>query len=696
MAEYKEGDVVKLPDGTHQQLMNFGGQLKWLPVEYKADPTIMERLGRGMMDVGQGLKQGYLWAFGDDKEFKDYTAEVDKEVQRYDRDRALAGQDGIDWARIGGQVAATAPVGMGKAALTLPGQIAKSAGQGALAAGSIYTEGGDITDKALQVGMGMAGGGVAPVVANTVAKTGGAIGRGTMNIVNRGRSVAGNVANKVSKVLDDAGIQVDKPTYNKLVQLAKDEVKYTGKIDAESLIRKAEAESLGFVDDTALTAGQVTRNPLQWGREQNYAKREVGQKLAERFANQTKKMEGIGDDLMTKTGAAPKSISEVNESISMALRNKWNATQDDVTRAYNEAIKKHGDSAGSSLDGLIDHLDSIDWDARLADTVQSARNLLVKQGVLQRVTTDAGETIYEPTGKKLSLRAIEQVRKKLGDFRNSREPEIARGARKIIEAIDDDATASVGDSAFTQARNLAYKRFRDFESKIGNTLQKVTKDTLSEDDAYKSVLKAKTEELQAIKDNLLGKNLTVRDDVAEQGAEAWRDIQRQLLQDVFDQGFSGNGTFNGRALNKFLTKTVGEKKARIILGDEMADQLMKVGRVGQDMTYTPAGTIQNFSNTLTAGLDMVENGGGIVGNMLNKLARKGVESNARARVSRAAMADPKLMGGIQKDISKQALEDLMRRDFMGYNLTQGLSPLGAVSSVNSMPSLMDMIFRNNR
>ncbi|HRE18890.1 MAG TPA: lytic transglycosylase domain-containing protein, partial [Rhodocyclaceae bacterium] len=69
----------------------------------------LSRIGKGMMDVGQGLNQLWLMGTGRPGEAQAYTDQVRAENDRYEASRKLdtgSQNPGVDWMRIGGNIAA--------------------------------------------------------------------------------------------------------------------------------------------------------------------------------------------------------------------------------------------------------------------------------------------------------------------------------------------------------------------------------------------------------------------------------------------------------------------------------------------------------------------------------------------------------------------------------------------------------------
>jgi len=104
---------------------------------------------------------------------------VDQQVRdseaQYQQDRQAAGQSGVDWARLGGNIVSPMNLAIASkvpAAASLSGRIASGASAGALfgLTGSPVTEGDFAKEKAKQVGIGALAGGVLPAVTGGVAR----------------------------------------------------------------------------------------------------------------------------------------------------------------------------------------------------------------------------------------------------------------------------------------------------------------------------------------------------------------------------------------------------------------------------------------------------------------------------------------------------------------------------------------------
>ena len=76
-----------------------------------------------------------------------------------------------------------------------------------------------------------------------------------------------------------------------------------GDLDADAIVRQARGERFGMTGNTALTRGQLTRDPMQYATEQDVAKIQPGgEGLLSRFQNQDRQLVAALDDTVTQIG----------------------------------------------------------------------------------------------------------------------------------------------------------------------------------------------------------------------------------------------------------------------------------------------------------------------------------------------------------------------------------------------------------
>lgn len=262
-------------------------------------PTALERFGRGFADVGQGVKQGALMVkdlFTGGDEADQYTAEKSDELALYERGR---GPDaGVDWLRLGGNVAATLPISVlvpGAAAPALAGRVAAGAVQGGVAGGAMFTpEGGSKTE---QVAIGALAGGAVPAAVQGVKRAAGTISglfRGADDVAMTAQRLEGDLTVK----LQQQGIDWNALTgeaKSRLLTDARKALETGGSLDDAMLANKAIIES---IPGAKATKAAVTRSPRDWQTEKNL-----------------RGIQGVGDEIVTREQQNAKAMTEYLQAL---------------------------------------------------------------------------------------------------------------------------------------------------------------------------------------------------------------------------------------------------------------------------------------------------------------------------------------------------------------------------------------------
>lgn len=296
-------------------------------------PTRLERFGRGFADVTQGVKQGYLSVkdmISGGAESDTYTAEKTDELQRYERGR---GPDaGIDWMRMGGNVAATAPAMLIPGAQsTLPVRMMAGAAGGGAASGAMFTPEGE--SKIGQIAVGAALGAAAPAAVHAAKQ-----GMRSVGNFMRGAPPPVPVQQLEQQIilrLEQQGLD-----YNKLTQTVKESlladaqkaISTGGTLDDAMLANKATIESIGAKP----TRASVTRNPKDWQTEKNLRGiTGVGEQIAERDQTNAKAMVDYLGKLREGTGGKTSTAYEAGESAITAIQVQDKAKERAVGELYN-------------------------------------------------------------------------------------------------------------------------------------------------------------------------------------------------------------------------------------------------------------------------------------------------------------------------------------------------------------------------
>jgi hypothetical protein len=269
-----------VPEGVGRAVDNVGNWLadKGLPVARSSGV-------QGVDNVVKGVNQGY-------------------EAQR--------GEQGFDWARLGGNLAN--PVNyVGGSALkgaTTVGQLARG---GAVAGGvsALFQPVVDNTEnfwgaKAGQAAMGAVTGGV---LTPAIAKATQAGARGVQALTGptpRGQVFTPDGVNiRVNNILQSQGMNLqDAPDV--ILQSVRRQVEEAGRtganLDPAAMVRRAQFEAVGLANDAAPTMGQMSRDPMQFANEKNLSgvqlnrgARGMGNDLADRFNLQNQRLGEVFD-----------------------------------------------------------------------------------------------------------------------------------------------------------------------------------------------------------------------------------------------------------------------------------------------------------------------------------------------------------------------------------------------------------------
>ncbi|PHS69121.1 MAG: hypothetical protein COB23_07135 [Methylophaga sp.] len=533
----------------------------------KVDVPFMARMGRGMMDIGQGVKQNYLNAT-DPEAGEQYTKEVTEEVNRYEYDQG----EGFDTARVLGQIAPTLPAMMATLPASLPWAMGVGAVEGGVIAGNMFTKEGD--SKATQIALGVAGGAAAPAVVkgvtHGVTRAVDTFKRNIMDLPKR----KGLVAN----ALDNINVPAK---YRKNISApAMQQLKTNGVIDEASLLRMSEAQELGFTGNKAPMTGQVTRNPKLWTQERNLQKVDgVGDEITGRLLNQNRQFTDIFDDLAKQSGRSVDDVIDSGQSIVTAVNNRFASTQKAVGKLYERAQRQYGNIDGITLDSFSAKLSELSDDASVDKIANSVARRLQRYGVFD------AEGV--PTGQTLTINQAEGLRKFVNNLSDGNERSLARVKGLIIDELDNDVFSAIGDDAYAGARQAAKARFSEFEQSI---VAKITNGKMNADSAIKNIVKSHSlNDLKALRGTL---------EQAEGGKQAWANLRGEVIEMLnmaSTQRQGTDGTFSGAAYNKALN-SIGRKKLEVLFPNDV-EKLYKLGRVGRDLTYQPPFSSVNHSNS---------------------------------------------------------------------------------------------------
>lgn len=553
-----------------------------------------ESFTRGMMDVGQGLKQLYLMA-SDPAAAKAYTADVNKEIAEYQQRRGS--EQGIDWGRVGGGAAATIPaMAIPGGQATLPARLAMGALGGAISSGAEFAPSGTVGEKMLQAGLGAGVGAVLPEVAGAAARTvtgaGQLAGAAMRPITNRSSNA------EIMSLIQQAGQKIDftfdigklgKETRDLLIADAKAQLKTDNAVDPLAIVRRQDFERLG-IDPTR---GQITRNPREYQTERNLAQLAgIGDPLLERFAQQQGQFAAALQKARPGEAMFPYEVgSQVIEAIGPRVK-KGTGTYGElgakIDDAYNAARAAPGADALLPFDR---------YQARIAQALSDFEDK-IPSPVMKRLTEFA-----EGTDRDFSVREAVKYRELLTNrIRESSDGEVIAALGQLKKNFDEffvNTAAEAGPGAvdairlFNKGIGLSAERARAFEAE---GLQAAVRQTVDPEKFISSnVIGGSIDDLRKMKAALLRTDLSPEQQA--QNLAAWDAIRNQAVQYMMNAASKEEGKFSQagfrNAYEKFGTPTgKGNSKLEILFSPDEIGTLSAIRRASEAaMSAPPSGGV---------------------------------------------------------------------------------------------------------
>lgn len=601
-------------------------------------PNVAARFGRGMMDIGQGLKQRDLqlmkamgvegkapmivtgvdangrpimvphpdWVKahpdGKTETADNYTAKVNDELALYNKGRQAQG-GGIDLARIAGNIVATAPAGLlGPGGASVAARAASGAISGGLSSAAQFTPSGGLKDTAVNTAVGAGVGAVAAPVIGWATDKGVSLARklaGRLKGVSAGAATADDLIRDIPELAE-----LPEQAQRDLIAEAQSQLKTTGSLDSEALARKANLLAQGVTP----TKSMVTRSPKDWTVERNLQKlsqspddqvSQVGQELTSVYQANDKALTGkLGE--MSK--GLPAGTQEAHGMAAMqSLDDLATASQKDVSKIYEGVRAARGDQLASDAQQLASTLDDLKDNTYAEKLVSSVSNKLRRFGMLDKEGNLTKNT--------LTVTQAEELRK----FVNTLPNDFGKG--QIIRAIDADVMQGLGDDAFGTARGAAQARFKVLDNpatqRALNTLGELGQGKTAQNFIKSQVVDAADQDVASLVSTL--QKVPPKKMPDGSTIEAIDSLRAGILQHLQDKAINPNsGQFSGASLAKEI-RNIGETKLIRILGVKQFQQLQNLSRAALDATYQPAYSAVNASNTAPMLLSLMQKARAIPG-----------------------------------------------------------------------------------
>jgi len=576
-------------------------------------PNPAVRLGRGMMDFYQGVKQKALNSINPE-EAKDYTAQVNEEIAKYEAGRKAGGQQGMDLMRLGGNIATPLALLPGGGATKLA-----RFGLGALAGGTMgytnFNPENSETSNLINTAVGAFSGGTLNTVAPSLVR--GAV-QGGQYLYNKGAeavrgalarlspTVQNEITNNLRITLQRSGVDFDKlgpAIQDAMLQDAAQQMKLTGKLDPAQTLRKADIEAVAGPGSSTL--GQVTQDPAQYTLERNLQKTEVnlpavqrGESgtLTQRFTDQDRAMKSYGQRLAdavygeTPADARAATPFQAAENVASTVNKEYSRLGDEVGNAYDIARKTLGAQT---------ELPAAEFSKRATTALQDYSDVMPAP-IAKRLQ----EFGFDLTGQAKPTKAFtveegDKLLKLVNKRYASADPATQSALNEIRGALKDalmEAGKAGNDSAqkFMDAISAASSRFRTFEPK---PLASIVQDKANTSTFFQNqVLNGNPNDLKALAGVLEG---------AEGGTAALNDLKGQTLQYVMDKATQGGrAPFSGARYQDAL-RQIGEDRLRVLFKPEELQGIKTLERGSLAMTYEPAFAAPNRSNTTPSALGAI-------------------------------------------------------------------------------------------
>jgi hypothetical protein len=530
--------------------------------------------------------------------------------QEYEANRAAAGREGFDFARLAGNV--VNPVNRlipGTAAL----KNARTVGQLARAGATVGAGGAMLqpvtdgvedfwTQKAKQ---GVTGAAAGAVLTPALAKGAEAVAGGAQRVLQRSAAPAGPVTigstdelhGAVDRLLQGQGMTMQAAPKAVLDSVRRQvaEAMATGqKLDGAAAVRQAQAEAIGLTDDAALTAGQLYRDPMRYSQERNLSGVVVDGRmpLAERFQAQNQRLAGVFDNLGA-TQATDRVLA--GEQIIGALGEANKRADDSVRAAYTAFRESTGRDLQVPLRGLAqDYASTLDtFGDAIPAAVRSKFEQLGLMGGKQRrlLTLEGAENLIKAInantdpGNKPAFRA-------LGELRGAVQ-------KAITEAADSASTGAGAEAAMlaNEARQTAAGVFRT--RREIPALQAALDDVAPDRFVQRFLIGAPTREVGGL--------VKVLQQSPEAMAQARAQVASFLKKAAFGENLSGDKLIAPERLAKTID-AIGPQKLAIMFTPAEVQQLQIAAKLAADINSVPAGARNavNYSGTGSAFFNLLQ------------------------------------------------------------------------------------------
>jgi hypothetical protein len=511
---------------------------------------------------------------------------IDDKNAEYEQARAGQGRDGVDVARIVGNVASPANLAVTAVApinaASTAGKVLQGARAGLVGGLAAPVENADESFLPEKLMQGATGATVGGVMTPVMAKTGERVIR---SMVGLSPAQASQQADQIMiegmNRLQRDGIKLSMGDTQQLRRQVMQALQKGEKIDPAAVFRKADFEALGMQP----TLGQITRDSSQFSREKNLrGVAGVGEPLLDRLNTQSTRLQ----ELITGKSAGAADDYTAGQSMMQALKGVDDGMNAKVGAAYGAARDHLGRAAP------MDHV-QFSTEANLALDDQMLGRWLPTEvrGILNDVTM--GKIPFTVNSAVQIDSVFSQAQR---SAMNAGNPAQAKAVGVVRDALNRAQIAdNVGEDAkmmFDTARGMARERFKLHEA-IPALKASADGDISAQDFTRRFLINGKAEDVSGL--------AKVMPEEAKQ--EARRQFGAALERAAFGQNTTGDKAFSAESFARFINQPGMKQKLTAFFGKDEVAQIERIGRVGAYTNSFPANSTVNTSNTASAAANLL-------------------------------------------------------------------------------------------
>ena len=552
------------------------------------------------------------------------VANVDKIVaganSDYDASRKLAGRDGIDLARIAGNIAnpVNRIVPMGGAASTA-GVAGRAGLQGAISGAlTSVTDSNDFwTQKAGQVGLGAAGGAAGGAIADKLLQGVGNLFAGMRARPGFPQALGGSgsipaeaqAQAMLAKAASEQGIDlsvIPKAILDDVRGSVAAALKQGKTPDAKTLARIAEGQTV-LGKDAGLMTGQATRDPQLFAKELDLRGIQgAGKPIADRLALQNQR---LIDALGKKGAAGAPDAYDAGASALSSLTSLDKKLSADVTAAYGK-FRMHG---GATVDVPLQPVAQ-----KLGDVIETFGKENIPAAVMAKLESyglgGAKQTkVFDLLEADKLIKIINANHDPMKGPQAAAMGSLRKGLSEAIDLADTQSQGASGPAAEMLREALAKAKSRFSLHEAVPALESAVNDRGAQEAFVKQFITSKSASVDSV--GGLVKLLS---------PDAQDAVRRNVMAGLLESAAPGAG--RGSDAAKFsqagfrrAMDAIGDRKLAAIFGDDGLAQLRQVGRVSEWVQAQPAGSAVNNSNTGAAVMNLVQGLAGKGGPVTQKL-----------------------------------------------------------------------------